>query len=654
MFIKKIIALVLFFCLSLIFVFGQQDIKIDERSFKKRANKVQAEIAWEWIKVAEEYYEAGEGTYSLALDNYLKAYRANSGHALLNYKIGVCYLYTARDFGEAVFFLEQAYEQDDYIAGDILILLGRAYQQNLQFDPAIEKYQAFFESLPSISKKVLKPIIDKSIHECESGKILIENPVDVDIYNVGNNINSKHDDYNSVIKEDTSVFYLTSRRENTTMGNRFPEDNKYYEDVYYAERINDEWQPAQNIGRRLNTEFNDAVIGLSPDQRLLFVSRPDIDGGSIYYSEEQGGKWSRPEPFLPKVISTEHMETTIAFSPDMNTFYFVSDRPEGIGGRDIYSCEKNTGGSWSKPKNMGPRFNTPYDEEAVFIDYSGDTMYFSSQGHNSMGGYDIFIAVKDDAGNWADPENLGYPINSPGDEVFFRTFKSSNRGYFTSFRDEGYGGLDIYEYEIRMPDKYMEGSILDKASSSPLQAKLLFIHDDFIDSVFSDEQGKYQWKIPKRVEYTVQVSAKNYMPYSDEVNTAVLNFYDILLTKDFLLEKVEVGAKVVLKNIYFEFNKATLKEASFRELENVIGFMKDNPKVKIKITGHTDNVGSRQYNLNLSQARAKSVVEHIKSKGIDPGRMEYKGYAFDQPIADNDTEEGRAQNRRVEFEIIGN
>ncbi len=648
--------LLIIFFLSAAPVFGQQNIKIEQRSFRKGANKIKAEIAWEWVEIAEEYYEAGEGTFGLALDNYLKAYHVNPNHALLNYKIGVCYLFTARDFEEAVFHLEEAYAVDEYIAADILIIMGRAYQQNLQFDKAIDKYNAFYESLPSKSQKAFKPFIDKSIEECKNGKELIAHPVDIEINNMENNINSKYDDYNAVINEDTTILYMTSRRENTTMGNRFPEDNKYYEDVYFSKMINGTWQPAKNMGRRINTEFNDAIIDLSPDKKRLFISRPDLNGGDIYYSNYEGDRWSRAQPFLPEIINTEHRETTLAFSPEGKTLYFISDRPDGIGGRDIYYCEKQQNGRWTMPKNIGNKFNTPYDEESVFIDYSGDTMYFSSKGHNSMGGYDVYISVKDRDGNWTKPENMGYPVNSPGDEVFFRTCKTGAHGYFTSFRDEGYDGLDVYEFIIYPPDKYLAGRVLNKETSNPVKAKLLLIdkkNDKIIDSLFSDAQGKYNWKIPVRINYTVQISAKGYMPYSDDINTSTLGFYDTLLTKNFMLEKVKVGAKVVLKNIYFEFNSAKLKEESFRELENVISFMKDNPSVKIKISGHTDNIGSHEYNLNLSESRAKSVVEHLVEKGINKSRLEYKGYAFDQPIATNETEEGRAKNRRVEFEVIG-
>jgi len=316
-------------------------------------------------------------------------------------------------------------------------------------------------------------------------------------------------------------------------------------------------------------------------------------------------------------------------------------------------------------------------------------MYFSSRGHNTMGGFDVFKTEKQADGSWSDPVNMGYPVNTPDDELFYCLSSNGKAAYLSTIREGGAGAKDIYklvflgsEKEMAlsnediliaglpdnvkigfftMPDVmdvdsfyFLKGLVLNKANNEPVVAKLEFIdvtESRVVATAISSPTGEYQAKFPEAKTYGVEILAKDYLFFLDAVDMTMAST-DEPFIRDFILEKVEVGTKVVLENIYFETNKATLTEASYPQLNQVIIFLESNETVKLEISGHTDNVGSLKVNLKLSDERAKAVVDYMISKGIDKSRLEWKGYAFNQPIAPNDTPAGREKNRRVEFKVI--
>ena len=354
---------------------------------------------------------------------------------------------------------------------------------------------------------------------------------------------------------------------------------------------------------------------------------------------------------------------------------------------------------WSKPQNAGPVINTVYDEESVRFSKTGDTLWFSSKGHNSIGGFDIFYSVKNQAGECDTVKNYGYPVNTPWDEIFYYPSPVDDSAfYFVSNRSGGFGGLDIYHGRILPPEPvvvivppappkpdtviirdtvvvvkevapppeapvvqpepvvlYLIGKVKDSETGEPVMAKIdvIDISTDLVvvTTASSDVDGSYMVRLPAKKSYMIDLRATGFLSDMKRINIPGTYTQDIY-NLDVTLIKVKVGKKVVLNNILFETGKSILTSGSYAELARLLNIMQDNPQMKIEISGHTDKTGSEPINFKLSGDRAKAVVEYLVRKGIDRSRMEFKGYGSLQPIADNATAQGRAKNRRVEFKIL--
>ena len=428
-------------------------------------------------------------------------------------------------------------------------------------------------------------------------------------------------------------------------------------------------------------------VGVSPDGQKLFVYKfKKNDGGDIYVCELKGDEWSKPRQ-LGKNINTEYHESSASFSYDGRTMYFVSDRPDaGYGGRDIYmnkllfpDLKVGKKGRWGKAINLGPIINTEYNEEGVFMHPDGKTLYFSSTGHNTMGGYDIFKSVYEN-GRWGKPENLGYPINTPDDDIFFTISGSGKHGYYSSVKKEGFGEKDIYKITFLGPEKQvvlntednllaslaapvsetviepvleinavaltiLKGIIKDAITLKPVEASIELADNEeneiIADFTSNSTTGKYLVSLPAGKNYGIAVKAEGYLFHSENFDIPKsAGFKEI--TKDIELKKVAVGSKIILKNIFFDFDKATLRPESSNELERLTKLLNDVPTLKIEISGHTDNRGSDDYNQKLSAKRAQAVVNYLIGKQIDKNRLVSKGYGESVPIETNDTEIGRA------------
>jgi flagellar motor protein MotB len=670
-------------------VWSQEDVKIRKGDFKTGI-EIGFNEAWKSIKQGDRYFKEGVGTYDLARDHYLFAEQYNPESAALNYKLGVCYLFTDNKY-EAINYLLSAYTADPEVSGDIHFLLARAYQLVLEFDKATEHYYAHQDALVQPSEKLeYAARLKKYLTECENGKNLSREPVRVIIQNLGENVNSRYDDYNPVFDTGDSALFLTSRRpfENAK---RNPIDNKYNEDIYRATLTEGKFDTAVRLGKPLNSKHNTSLVGVSSDGDRLFLYRGDIEGGDIRVSDwnENKGKWNKPKGIASRLSSREG-ETSAFLTPDGNELYFVSRNKDlSQGGKDILISRINEKGKWSEPENLSELINTEYDEEGVFITPDGKYLYFASQGHNTMGGFDIFRSEKQPNGTWSGPVNLGYPINTPDDEVFYITDKTGQYGYYSAIREGGLGAKDIYkviylgaekELAFRTRDQLVAGPdlpktgllttpvllatdtsyvvtgrVLDTLSGViPLVAKISIMDagSGRIESfVISDSTGNYTARLPEAKVYGVEINSPGYLYYLDILDlTGASNQEKIFL--NFYLRKVELGTKVVLENIYFETGKAVLRPESFDALDQVYRFLENNPSIRLEISGHTDNTGSLRINQRLSRERAKAVVDWLVGKGISPEMLVYEGYADTQPVATNDTAEGRKKNRRVEFKVI--
>nr|MCU0407620.1 OmpA family protein [Bacteroidales bacterium] len=409
------------------------------------------------------------------------------------------------------------------------------------------------------------------------------------------------------------------------------------------------------------------------------------NGGDIMQAVKTKGEWGPPKKIDYK-INTSKKETAFTISPGGTEICFVSEAGKpNLGGKDIFMIRATPDGRWSKPENMGVAINTAWDEESVSYSVTGDTLWFSSRGHNTMGGFDIFYSIRTKAGGWGMAVNAGNPVNSPFDELFYiPSAKDDSLFFFASNRSDGYGGLDIYEGRILPPPRpepvapepepeikeqepvpvvvqpaevifFIKGRISDSETAVPVAARIDVLDiasNQLVASVTSSgSDGSYSVRVPEKRSYLLELRSQGFM--SDLRLVQVPAGYEgEMITFNATLARVKVGTKVVLNNILFESGKDVLTQSSYSELNRLLAFMQDNPAVKVEISGHTDITGGAALNLKLSNDRAKAVVNYLVGKGIASARITYKGFGSAQPVATNSTPAGRAKNRRVELKIL--
>jgi outer membrane protein OmpA-like peptidoglycan-associated protein/tetratricopeptide (TPR) repeat protein len=634
---------------------------------------------------------AGNDLFIMALPLLKKANDFNPDHAMNNYMIAFCHFAMDPQHDLYVKFFEKAYKLNPNVTIDEKYYMAWGYHLNLKWDDAIKEYKEVMADLMKDQKKYALWIEDckKKIQECMFGKEYTAKPVRVFIDNIGNGINTNYPDFGALITADESMMIFTSRR-NTGIGGLMEEGTgQYYEDLYVSYKRYGKWEGAQNLGPAINTPSHDATAGLSHDGTIMYIYRfEDKDGGDIWESRLTGNTWSKPERLNKNINSRAH-ESTVSLSYDDKQLYFISDKEGTTGDRDIWISNVDAKGKWQEAYNAGPVINTKFMEEGVYLHPDGKTMYFSSRGHSTMGGLDIFKSEFKD-GKWGTPINMGYPINTPHDDVFFNVSASGRRGYYASAKQGGYGEKDIYVITFLGEEKpfilsnednliasiaepvksvaaapameikansvtILKGTITDALTNKPVEASI-----DLVDNVKNQViatfksnslSGKYLVSLPAGRNYGIAVKNDNYLFHSENFDIPENNGY-LEVVKDVQLKNVAVGSKIVLRNIFFDFDKSTLKTESTAELERLIKLLNDLPTMKIEIGGHTDSKGSDDYNMKLSGSRAKAVVDYLVTHGIGADRLKSNGYGETQPISTNDSDDGRALNRRTEFTIL--
>ena len=666
------------------------------------------EIARQFLEIGDEiYYE--QKAPEVAKEMYIQAAQTDPSSIKANYMAGKTILETINK-GQATPYLLKVYELDADYRFDILYSVARAYQYDLKFNEAINFYNSYLQKLNKEKEyrgedKVPVSQVRRRIYECENGLEFVNNARNFKITNIGSSVNSSSKDYAPVINADETVLIFTSRRAEGNLNENVFDDNFYYEDIFISRKVNGEWSAAKNIGETVNTLYFDSNLALSADGTQLYLYKDGDNGdGNIYLSILQDDDtWSEPEP-LNNNINSSYTENSVSISPDGNTLYFTSDRPGSYGGYDIYRCEKDRRGEWGKVTNLGQVVNTPYNEEGVFIGHDGKTLYFSSRGHKGMGGYDIFKSTFDEEKQeWGEPVNLGYPINTPDDDVYFVTTKDETSGYYATVRNDGVGYLDLYKVEI--PDLSEDISTVAKqektslaggndslqntreitkvavapkptigevASLKPVQL-LLKVEDgvsaEAMNATVSLKKmgdgstvnaenvttGIYRFDIfnEQPAQYVLAVQKNGYVYKSLEVSVPGASSESQEFRRKVSLSPITVDYRMVLDFVYFDFNSATLKEESYDELERLKQFVLSSSGANVEIAGHTDNIGPKEYNRQLSQDRAQAIVDYLVSQGVTVEQLIAKGYGEDDPIATNDDEkEGRELNRRVEMRVL--
>jgi outer membrane protein OmpA-like peptidoglycan-associated protein len=523
-----------------------------------------------------------------------------------------------------------------------------------------EHYEAYL-SYPDPNPNLMDKI-KSDLNNCYFAIEAMKHPVPFAPINLGDSINSVYDEYSPTLTIDEQTMIVTLLRPSdglTITGRPFEED-------FYISLKNSDgtWGKKKELGTPLNSHGNEGCPSVSSDGKILYFTicnRSDGLGScDIYYSERIGNSWSSPKNMGIKVNSSA-WDTQPSISQDGNTLYFTSSRSGTKGTSDIWKTTKDEYGNWTTPVNLGDSINTDRDEQCPFIHPDGKTLYFCSNGRPGMGNYDIFYSRMDDNGNWSSAKNIGYPINSFDAEGFLFVNPQGNKAYFASAKYGGKGGMDIYSFDLYEEARptavtYMKGTVYDSKTKQRLQAKFELIDLSTSKTVAqsnSDAQsGEFMVSLPTDRNYALNVSRDGYLFHSENFELKGIHSQVKPYMKDILLQPIETGSIVVLKNIFFDFDKYDLLPESQVELNRLVDLLNKNSKMKIEIGGHTDNKGTKEYNQLLSQNRAKSVYDYLVQHSIDKTRLTYKGYGLTLPIDTNDTEEGRANNRRTEFKVI--
>lgn len=488
----------------------------------------------------------------------------------------------------------------------------------------------------------------------------INNPVPFHPENLGDAVNSKYSEYWPSLSVDEQMLMFT------VLMPLDPNEEKkpvtLNEDFYYSMRTGGTWGDRINAGPRLNTPDNEGAHTMTADGRTLYFTACNRRDGKgqcdIYQSVWKDGKWSHPTN-LGSPVNSGYSEKHPTISADGRRLYFTSNRPGGLGSYDIWVSEKAADG-WSAPVNLGDSVNTAGLEQSPFIHPDQQSLYFSSTDWPGMGQGDLFLTRMKPGYTWSKPENLGYPINTFNDEIGLSVNAKGDHAYFASDRLSG-TDTDLYAFELPTEVRpvlvsYMKGRVYDSRNMKGLEAVMQLIdlqtEETVMELASHEGEGDYLISLPTDRDYALNVSADGYLFYSDHFTFTGLHSRKDPLLRDIPLERFIVGSSVVLHNIFFETDSHELLPASRAELNKVSQFLKLNPSIEVEIGGHTDNTGSVEHNQKLSEQRAKRVVDYLVEKGIDAEKLKPAGYGHRKPVAENSTEEGRAQNRRTELKII--
>lgn len=685
---------ILFFVFTTIgFSFGQN---VDFKGANFKDDKDGLKKATEAIKKGDELLALGmEAVFNVqdyklnfkkALQSFEIAQKFNPNNAELNYKIGVCHANSTDPFLSIVYF-KKAKELDPKCDPFLNYYYGYAMQLEGNFDGALASYAAFeneYKKADNFTKFVLQ-----RKKECAAAKKGIKSPVRAWVDNM-NEINTEFDDIAPSISVDGAEMIMSSNRPNQNTAN---EVGGYDHDIHSTTLRDFKWNTPQRLRGAINSDVDDVTNTISYDGTRMLLHRIGVgDQTEIFESQLKGLEWSDPTMMSNQISSPRANEKYACYNDDGWKIYFTRDNENRSNGMEVmFSAMQSKIRKDYMGATMVSTVNSKFNEGPIYITVDGETMYIASEGFESMGGYDIFMSKKIQ-GQWSIPVNLGYPINSPYDDFYFSPTANGKFAYISSNRAGGKGGFDIYKVtfwgddkapitevedyllaSIAMPIKdnqieakvdvnkksltVFKGITIDAMTKKPVES-VIDITDNVTGKIIesfttNSATGKFILTLPSGKNYGIAVKADGYLFHSE--NFDIPNGSDdALVNKIIELKNIAIGSKIALRNIFFDVAKATLRPESNTELDRLVKLMQDVPKLKIEISGHTDNTGSATLNETLSQNRAQAVVDYLKAKGIAATRMNAKGYGMSMPVAPNTTESGRQLNRRTEFEITGN
>ena len=538
--------------------------------------------------------------------------------------------------------------------------LGKLELYDRNYDEAIKCFETYLE----LDKRESETELDakRGLKIARFRKEALAHPVPFNPKNLGAAVNSRDDEYLPSLTADGQTLVFTRRfpRKATTTAN-----TKEEEDLYVSTLNNGQWSRAERMPEPVNSTDNEGAQCISQDGRIMFYTACNRnDGGGrcdLYMCVNKSGRWSKPRN-LGSAVNSGAWEGQPTFSIDGRTLYFVSNRKGGHGGMDIWKTTFD-GGQWTAPENLGPEINTEFDEMSPFIHFDDHTLYFSSNRPEGMGGMDLFVAKRDDNGRWTQPTNLGYPINTEGDDNNLIVSADGRTAIFASQRDGGQGKMDLYSFELPVESRptvaiCFKGRVSNAKDGQPVASDIRIIdlaNGTTVANTSSDgKNGLYIVSLPAGKDYAFHVTANGFLFHSQNVekNNENGNEQWQPVTVDIALHPIESGERIALRNVFFETGRWEILPESEYELAKVVDLLTKNPTLKIELGGHTDNVGRPEANQRLSEQRAKTVYDYLINKGIPSDRLSYKGYGETQPVATNDTDEGRRENRRTEIKVL--
>ncbi|HAN00260.1 MAG TPA: hypothetical protein DCQ26_16825 [Marinilabiliales bacterium] len=657
--------------------------------------------------------------YDLALPIYLEIIGEGWENANIYNSIGMCYLNALGQETQAIPYLEKAvtnitsnYKEGNYkedkAPQEALFYLAKAYRITGQFDKSIQTYKQFQEYI-GVNDVYLIDFVNLQIKSCETAKNMMASP----IHFIETEIPFKEEgeNYFPAISGDGKTMAFTAYQEikDNSAGDGF------FEIIYYSTSDGHEWKRPKDISQDLASDGYFSTSSMSYKGDMLILYGDDYGNGNLYFSTKEGSGWAPMQRF-PKQISSKFNETHGSLTKDGTVLYFVSDRPGGIGGKDIYKCLMDSKGRWGVPENLGNVINTEFEEETPFLAEDGQTLYFASEAHNSMGGYDIFKSVMNENGSWSEPQNLGYPINTAADDIFYVPSGDGTVAYMARY-PAGASKKKVFEIEypqtervievvaenIPVPDETLtqekpsgtgttnaantETPVTESVVTQP-EVKTIVVPSEYelkgrvslqdnkdLDASFyihvakddgeviaalspNISTGEFRTKL-KHGSYKVKAFGEGYEPAekmifisNDQQSAEVLTFLQMVP------KAVSSGEYVTIKSILFDYNSNQLNRESKIEIEKLALLMQKNPSLYVEVAGNTDSHGTDEYNRGLSLQRARAVVDYINDKGITDSRFVAKAMGKDNFIAINenpdgsDNPEGRRLNRRVDIKIV--
>lgn len=541
--------------------------------------------------------------YNEALYSYNTLYkRGFSDNANINYRIGQCYLNISGEKKKAIPYLEKAVQSttDKWQEGsfkeihapiDAYYYLGNAYRINNELDKAISAYQKFME-LTDSKNTTSVDLAQKEIKACEYAKKQMENPVPASFTNLGRPVSTGSNDMFPAVSGDESVIAYNSAQ-------------KFYDAIYFSKKINNRWTPPQNITPDIGSDGNQYVSSISYDGTQLILRSEDKFEADLYTSKYENGKWTKSVS-IGKNINSKFFEGNACLSKDKKTLYFSSNKNGGSGALDIYKSDLLPNNTWGPAQNLGNIINTEFNEDVPFISEDGKRLYFVSQGHNTMGGYDVFYSDLKADGTYSEPVNLGYPINTTDDNSFFQPVQNGNVAYTSMYTEDGFGYDDILRISLK-PNI--------EAPQSPTTA------------------------VVAKAEPERELPVENDKTINEPIDQK---------TKE----------NIVLRTLFFDFNSSLITVLIKKELDHLTMVMDNFPDINIELIGHADAVGDEKYNDWLSERRAEHAKDYLVKKGITENRISIKGEGEKNHIAINqnpdgtDNPDGRKLNRRVDIQLL--